>query len=54
MFENKLFSISDLSVEKKKKLAGGVFFTHIPRWGKMWRSSEQVRRGYSQVSAHSF
>ena len=39
---------------KKKKLAGRVFFTHIPRWGKMWRSSEQVRRGYSQVSAHSF
>ena len=56
MFENKLFSFSDLSVEKKIWPAG-LFFTHTPPpplWGKMWRSSEQVRREYSQVSAHSF
>ena len=41
----------------KKKFGQQGFFLHTPPpplWGKMWRSSEQVRREYSQVSAHSF
>ena len=41
MYENKILSFSDLSIEKKNVLRGFIY-THPPLlWGKIWQSSEQ-------------